>query len=139
MSDVRWQDLANAQIDEGIFGSTLSFTVTPGTVVMKAVTVGDKHVVRVVGLRKAEAQRVYVEAQSQEQSWREKNRVRELEEMRAKSGGIQLGAGVGTSAGTGYSPEDATARLQQAKDMLAKGLITDAEYETVKAKVFASL
>ena len=139
MTDVRWQDLANAQIDEGIFSSTLSFTVTPGTVVMKAVTPGDKHMVRVVGLRKAEAQRVYVVAQSQEQAWREKNRVRELEEMRAKSGGVQLGAGIGTSSGPASNPENATARLQQAKEMLTKGLITDAEYETIKAKIFASL
>jgi hypothetical protein len=65
--------------------------------------------------------------------------VRELEEMRARSGGVQLGAGIGMSSGPASSPENAIARLQQAKEMLTKGLITDAEYETIKAKIFASL
>ena len=41
------------------------------------------------GLRKHEAQQVYTICQAQEQSWREKRRVRDLDELRAQSGGIQ--------------------------------------------------
>jgi hypothetical protein len=34
---------------------------------------------------------------------------------------------------------DPTERLQRAKDMVAKGLITDAEYEAIKARIVSGL
>jgi hypothetical protein len=64
--------------------------------------------------------------------------VRELEEMRAKSGGIQLGASAGAAGLTSSPPlaqEDAVARLERAKTMLEKGLISDAEFEALKARI----
>ncbi|HSU93548.1 MAG TPA: hypothetical protein VLI43_07540, partial [Gemmatimonadaceae bacterium] len=89
------------------------------------------------GLRKQQAEQVYRAAQAQEQSWREKRRVRDLDELRAKSGGIQLGAmgGGGGGAGGGDVTDDPMVRLQRAKEMLAGGLITDSEYESIKAKI----
>ena len=96
---------------------------------------------RVDGLRKDEAQEVYRACQAQEQSWREKRRVRELEELRAKSGGISLGAGM--SGGGGGAPADGpqapAARLQRAQEMRLQGLLTDAEFEQVKARILADL
>ena len=54
------------------------------------------------GLHKAQAQEVYRACQFQEQAWREKRRVRELEELRAKSGGLHLAGGLsGLPAGGG--------------------------------------
>jgi hypothetical protein len=89
------------------------------------------------GLRKDQAQAVYRVCQAQEQAWREKRRVRDLEELRAKSGGLQLGAGgMGTPAGGETDPVE---RLKAAKEMLANGLITDSEYEAIKAKVVSGL
>jgi hypothetical protein len=68
--------------------------------------------------------------------------VRELEELRAKSGGIQLGSpGAGASLGSpsSGSQDDVVARLEKAKAMLEKGLISDAEYETLKARIVNTL
>jgi PH (Pleckstrin Homology) domain-containing protein/putative oligomerization/nucleic acid binding protein len=125
MQDIRWQDIRDARLREGIFGSTLTIQAA-------------KEVVVVSGLRKVEAQQVYRFCQLQEQNWREKNRVREMEEMRAKAGGVHIGAL--PSAAVESSPMDNTkARLQKAKEMLDAGLITDAEYEAAKARVLASL
>jgi hypothetical protein len=95
---------------------------------------------RFAGLRKDQAQEVYRACQFQEQAWREKRRVRELEEMRARSGGVHLG---GMPGSPGAGGEDAVrspqARLQRAKDMLDQGLLNDAEYEQVKARILGEL
>lgn len=138
--DVRWQDLQDAQLRVGIFGATLTVSVYGSADL--ATAEGPRRTVAVHGLRKAEAQEVYRACQTQEQAWREKRRVRELEELRAKSGGISIGGGVGASPAGGASPDGAqapAARLQRAKEMLAQGLLTDAEFEQVKARILAEL
>jgi len=88
------------------------------------------------GLRRGEAQAVYRICQSQDQAWREKRRVRELEELRARSGGIQVSPG--TLALGGATESDAVRRLQEAKQLLDAHLISDAEYEAIKAKIISS-
>jgi hypothetical protein len=40
---------------------------------------------------------------------------------------------------TGEPDHSPAARLERAKDMLRKGLITDAEFEQIKAKIVADL
>ena len=128
--DIRWQDIKSAHIKAGIFGSTLRVT---------ALTMPDLAIGGAVrpfefsGLRKDEAQSIYRICQAQEQAWREKRRLRELEELRAKSGGFQ-----GTLGGDGSSAsatEDPVERLKKAKSMLEAGLISDSEFETIKARV----
>jgi hypothetical protein len=42
---------------------------------------------------------------------------------------------MGGSSGGDASSEDPLVRLQRAKEMLAGGLITDSEYESIKAKI----
>jgi hypothetical protein len=136
--DVRWQDLRDAQLQVGIFGATLTVTADPGEDLAGAV--GATRALRFGGLRKEQAKEVYRACQFQEQAWREKRRVRELEEMRARSGGVHLGAVPGAAAGggddAGRSPQ---ARLQRAREMLDQGLLTDAEYEQVKARILGEL
>lgn len=137
--DVRWQDLHEADIRVGIFGATLSVSAYVTRDLASAE--GAQRTVVFTGLRKEEAQAVYRLCQAQSQSWREKRRVRDLDELRAKSGGILLGqtpaAPVVTSAGgEDHSP---AARLERAREMLQKGLITDAEFEQIKAKIVADL
>jgi hypothetical protein len=140
--DVRWQDLQDAQLRVGVFGATLSASVH-GTADL-ATAEGPRRVLQVDGLRKSEAQEVYRTCQSQEQAWREKRRVRELEELRAKSGGINLTGGMGTAGTAGAAAGDEgsqalAGRLQRAKDMLQQGLLTDAEFEQVKARILSEL
>jgi hypothetical protein len=136
-TDIRWQDVKNAQVRVGIFGSDL--TIAALTQPDLAIAGSVRHY-KFTGLRKAEAQAVYRICQSQEQAWREKRRLRELEELRAKSGGFQGGTGRAAFAAEAGSPaDDLTARLQRAKEMLDKGLISDSEYETIKARVVGEL
>ncbi|CAB3767428.1 hypothetical protein [Paraburkholderia solisilvae] len=72
------------------------------------------------------------------EAWREKRHFRELEEMRAKAGGFQGSFGSGDVASTS-ADEAPMKRLQKAKQMLEQGLISDSEYETVKARIVSSL
>jgi hypothetical protein len=134
--DVRWQDLHDADIRVGILGATLS--VTAFVTKDLASAEGAQRTLVFPGLRKSEAQAVYRLCQAQAQSWREKRRMRDLDELRAKSGGIQLGQAAGPMA-PGDSDHSPSARLERAKDMLQKGLITDAEFEQIKAKIVAEL
>jgi hypothetical protein len=90
-------------------------------------------VITISGLRKDQAQAVYRICQAQDQAWREKRRIRELEELRARSGGVQINPG---APAAGLS-SDSVHRLQEAKQMLDARLITDSEYESLKARILA--
>jgi hypothetical protein len=66
--------------------------------------------------------------------------VRDLEELRARSGGIQLGSsGLSGAAAATSADGDAASRLRSAKTMLEAGLITDSEYEALKAKIISNV
>jgi len=136
--DVRWQDLEDASISAGIFGATLTITSLGTEDMASRGRVG--RTVRIEGLRKEQAQQVYTLCQSQEQAWREKRRVRDLDELRAQSGGVQIGGVSGAAAaGLASADGDPTERLRKAKEMLDDGLITDAEFESIKARVVEGL
>ena len=140
LSDLRWQDLKDVKLNAGIFGADLTVTTLDQADLASQDRAAGTFLL--TGLRKEQAQGVYRICQAQEQQWREKRRVRDLEELRAKSGGLQfggaggLGGAVGGAAGGGA---DAVERLKTAKEMLANGLITDAEFEALKAKVVSGL
>jgi hypothetical protein len=136
---VRWQDLKEARLDVGVFGARLTIEVFGSPDLAIAGNVGT---LNFSGLRKSQAEAVYRVCQAQDQAWREKRRVRELEELRAKSGGIQLGsqgAGGGLVSPPAGGQDDVVARLEQAKHMLEKGLISDSEYEALKARIVNTL
>ncbi len=135
--DVRWQDLHEAAIGVGIFGATL--TITAYVTRDLASTEEARRTLVFTGLRKDEAQAVYRICQAQEQAWREKRRIRDLDELRAKSGGIQLGQNPVAGGAAGEADRTPAARLERARDMLQKGLITDSEFEQIKAKIVAEL
>ena len=135
--DVRWQDVKDAQIKVGVFAAEITLEALSAPDL--AISAEQKTLV-FSGLRKDEAQAVYRVCQAQEQAWREKRRLRELEELRAKSGGFDIGAARGASPSNPQgSDDDSVARLQRAKEMLEKGLIADSEYETIKARIIGSL
>ena len=136
--DIRWQDLRDAQLQVGIIGATLMVSADPSEDLAGAP--GSPRELRFSGLVKEQAKEVYRACQFQEQAWREKRRVRELEEMRARSGGVHLGGMPGVSGtGAGDAGRAPQARLQRAKEMLDEGLLTDAEYEQVKARILGEL
>lgn len=139
-SDVRWQDLHESALQVGMLGATLTVSAYANQSDL-AIAEGAPSGQIITGLRKTEAQEVYRICQAHSQAWREKRRIRELEEMRARAGGIQVGA----LGGGGYTPtgngtdQSPTARLQRAKEMRESGLLTDTEFEQIKAKILAEL
>jgi hypothetical protein len=137
LEDLRWQDLEEVRLRVGVFAADL--TVHVGKAADLA-SLGDsaKRVLEFRGLRSEQAEAVYRICQAQDQAWREKRRIRELEELRARAGGIQLAGGSMGAGGTPVGSADAMRRLQEAKQMLDSKLITDAEYEAIKAKIIAS-
>jgi hypothetical protein len=137
VSGIRWQDLEEVTLHVGMLGADLLVRAGRATDLASQGSQGSQRL-EFRGLRKEQAQAVYRICQAQDQSWREKRRVRELEELRARSGGIQVsGAGGYAPPGAGGQP-DAVRRLQEAKQMLDGKLITDAEYEAIKAKIVSS-
>ena len=133
---VRWQDLEEVTLRVGVVGADLGIRAGKATDLASLGAQGAQRV-ELKGLRKEQAQAVYRICQAQDQAWREKRRVRELEELRARSGGIQVVGSPLGSAGAAAS-DDAVRRLQEAKRLLDAQLITDAEYEAIKAKIVSS-
>ncbi len=133
VADIRWQDLEEVTLRVGVFGADLVVRSGRAADLASEGSSGSRRL-EFPGLRKEQGQAVYRICQAQDQSWREKRRVRELEELRARSGGIQVTSGVGAVGGGGVQP-DAVRRLQEAKQMLEQRLITDSEYEAIKAKI----
>jgi hypothetical protein len=136
MHDLRWQDLGDIQLHVGIFGADLHLKLYS-----RSDLASSRRPVQIVlysGFRKEQAQNIYRLSQTQEQAWREKRRIRELEELRAKSGGFNVGAFQDSQTAITQS-DDSVTRLKKAKDMLDNKLITDSEYESIKAKIINQL
>jgi hypothetical protein len=136
VSDMRWQDLEEVTLHVGVFGADLVVRAGRAADLASQGATGSRRL-EFPGLRKEQAQAVYRICQAQDQSWREKRRVRELEELRARSGGIQVTSGP-VAAASGATQSDAVRRLQEAKQMLDARLITDSEYEASKARIVSS-
>jgi hypothetical protein len=132
---IRWQDLEEVTLRVGMLAAELSVRAGTATDLASLGAAGAQRV-EFKGLRKEQAQAVYRICQAQDQAWREKRRVRELEELRARSGGIQV-MSAPVSAAAGFEG-DAVRRLQEARQLLDAKLITDSEYEAIKARIVAS-
>jgi hypothetical protein len=125
-ADIRWQDLRETRISAGILAADLTLVAQSSSDLNIASEVN--RVWTFSGLRKDQAQSLYRICQQHDQVWREKRRVRELEELRAKSGGLQFPA---ASSGGAYAPaasgeSEAARRIRQAREMLDAKLISDA-------------
>jgi hypothetical protein len=145
-ADIRWQDLKETRISAGILAADLTLIAQASS----DLNIGSEvnRVWTFAGLRKDQAQAMYRICQLHDQVWREKRRIRELEELRARSGGVQIGGGQGgggQGGGQPYSGDSAGAeseparRLRQAREMLDAKLITDSEYESIKARIVSGL
>ena len=159
-ADIRWQDLKETRISAGILAADLTLVAQSSS----DLNIGSEvnRVWTFAGLRKDQAQGMYRICQQHDQVWREKRRIRELEELRAKSGGVQFGGGQSSYAGadgTGAAgasgaataagrpapgtpaaaESEPTRRLRQAREMLDAKLISDSEFESIKAKIVSNL
>jgi hypothetical protein len=137
-ADIRWQDLKEARISAGILAADLTLIAQSSSDMSLGSEVN--RVWTFEGLFKDQAQAMYRICQQHDQVWREKRRVRELEELRAKSGGVLIGgaAAYGGTAGGG-AESDPVRRLRQAREMLDAKLISDSEFESIKAKIVSGL
>jgi hypothetical protein len=138
-ADIRWQDLKETRISAGLLAADLTLVAQSSA----DLNIGSEvnRVWTFAGLCKDQAQSMYRICQQHDQVWREKRRIRELEELRAKSGGVQIGGGQGGYAGAdsaGAESEPAR-RLRQAREMLDAKLISDSEFESIKAKIVSGL
>src|SRR5271154_4896428 len=140
-ADIRWQDLKETRISAGIIAADLTLVAQSSS----DLNIGSEvnRIWTFTGLRKDQAQAMYRICQQHDQVWREKRRVRELEELRAKSGGVQFG-NQGGYGGDAAAPRVAgesepARRLRQAREMLDAKLISDAEFESIKAKIVSGL
>jgi len=131
---IRWQDLEEVMLRVGVFSADLSLRAGKATDLASLATSGAQRA-ELRGLRKEQAQALYRICQAQDQAWREKRRVREIEELRARSGGIQVSAG--PAMGSASAEADPVRRLKEARELLEAKLITDAEYEAIKAKIIS--
>ena len=136
-ADIRWQDLKETRISAGILSADLTLVAQSSS----DLNIGSEvnRIWTFSGLRKDQAQAMYRICQQHDQVWREKRRIRELEELRAKSGGVQIGnqGGYGGDAAGGES--EPARRLRQAHEMLEAKLISDSEFESIKAKIVSGL
>jgi len=82
--DFRWQDIGEVFLQVGIFGSDLKIKFYNSTDL--SLNKNYSLLRRLIGFNKKMTQAIYRIAQFQDQSWREKRRIRGLEELRAKSG-----------------------------------------------------
>ena len=137
-ADIRWQDLKETRISAGIIAADLILIAQSSSDLNIGAEVN--RVWSFEGLHKDQAQAMYRICQQHDQVWREKRRVRELEELRAKSGGVQFS---GTSPASGSDAAGAESeparRLRQAREMLDAKLISDSEFESIKAKIVSGL
>jgi hypothetical protein len=147
-ADIRWQDLKETRIKAGIFAADLTLVAQSSS----DLNIGSEvnRVWTFAQLRKDQAQAMYRICQQHDQVWREKRRIRELEELRAKSGGVQFGGGA-PGGQSGYASTDTggadragsesepVRRLRQAREMLDARLISDSEFESIKAKIVSGL
>ncbi|MBJ7411586.1 MAG: SHOCT domain-containing protein [Phenylobacterium sp.] len=127
MADMQWKDLKDARLEQNILdslcGSNLAFD---------SLLLGHAGIA-VDGVPSEAASAMYAKAQYEEQAWEEKRRVRSLEETRAASGGVTIGAGDG--AGPGPGGDRMVDEIRKAKDLLDAGAINDAEFQEMKAKI----
>jgi hypothetical protein len=144
-ADIRWQDLKETRISAGILAADLTLVAQSSS----DLNIGSEvnRVWTFAGLCKEQAQAMYRICQQHDQVWREKRRIRELEELRAKSGGVQFGSGAAAygaadgaaAAGVAGAESEPARRLRQAREMLDAKLISDSEFESIKAKIVSGL
>lgn len=138
LEDFLWQDVNDIHIQTQLLGATITVTGKRKSAAGSAEQVR----VQVTGLDKKQALRLYATSQEVEQQWREKNRIRVMEEERARAGGVYVQSPAYAHPGStpgGAGGDSIEQRLAQLKRLHEQHLISDAEYEARKAQIIAEL
>jgi hypothetical protein len=135
MLDIQWKDLRDVQLEENVLsdlcGSNLIFKHANPNVPLLGVD----------GVKSDIASSMYSKAQFEEQAWEEKRRVRNMEEQRARAGGVVVNTGhdaVATPTQTTAPVSESNrifAEIEKAKQLLDMGAISDSEFQEMKAKI----
>lgn len=126
--DIRWQDLVDIIIEDNIFGSKL--TIRKKEPNDLEIDKKSNFIFSIKGLKKKGSKLIYRFSQKQEEAWREKRRVREIEELKAKSGTLNIESL--------NKKEAASENLDLLKRLADNKLMTDTEIETIKARLINS-
>ena len=140
MLDYQWKDLKDAQISENIFpaitGSTLTFTFQANS---------EEPIEVYPEIEIASA--AYRHSQQEEQAWEEKRRIRDMEEKRAKSGGVFIGQASNPTQSSNSVTDnqnnkqrikvDIADELLKLKKLLDEGVLSDVEFQEMKSKILS--
>lgn len=137
LTDLRWQDLEHVHLQVGVIAATLTVRAAPRADLALRTAEGPHRLLTLQGLLIEQAQACYRFMQAASQAWREKRRIRELEELQARSGTFLLGRPAGTVNPTpaAAAASDTLTRLTQLRELHEKRFITDSEYESIKARI----
>jgi hypothetical protein len=130
IGDWVWRDIGDVHITEGIVGSTVTVRLASGPIAS------------IDYIPKECARALYRIAQEQEDIAREERRAREMEESRARAGGVNiLNAPPSPTATNPVDPfrSDPVEAMKRLRMMKEEGLITAAEYETKRAEIVARM
>lgn len=129
MQDIQWKDLRDAKLTQNVLssvcGSNVSFRHFKN----------DVGALELKGIPDKEAAEIYSRSQSEEQAWEEKRRVREIEEVRAASGGTIINTG--QDPNQSFSGSNILQQITEVKKLLDDGTISDAEFQEMKAKILS--
>lgn len=130
MVDFQWKDVRDAELSENMlpdwFGANLSIKHSQPK----------RNVDINVTLELANT--IYKYAQKQEQAWEEKNRMRKIEEERAKAGGTYITSPAAESGNSGTEDKKSVMdEIKEAKQMLDENVISDAEFDELKSKILS--
>lgn len=139
-TDFYWQDVADVHLKQGMMFAAFAVASTNGSTEI------------IDYLTRETSQRLYSIAQQYERDWRERRRIRKMEEDRAKAGGVTVNTATyhpapvpidmyATQEPAIAAPvsSDPVARLAKAKALLDQGLIGAEEYEALKARILTEI
>lgn len=139
MHDIQWKDLRDARLEQNmvssVFGSNLAFDNSSESVGFLSLK----------GVPSRQASEIYSRAQFEEQAWEEKRRIRAMEETRARAGGVTIHNPTASSVGHAgttdtptFSQNKLLIELQKAKELLDLGVISDSEFQELKARIIST-
>jgi hypothetical protein len=125
--DVHWYEVEDVHLKQGMLFSDLTVKKVDGSTL-----VAEK-------LNKDAARKLYAVCQQYENEWREKRRIRQMEEDRARAGGVTITGNPTASAASTTAADDPVARLAKLKALLDQGLISEDDYNQTKQQILGSL
>lgn len=141
MKDIQWKDLTDAKIEQNILPDLCG-----SNVLFKHQNAG-VGIMQLLGIEHGLASEIYACSQEEEQAWEEKRRVRGMEEARAASGGVYVNTApfsqtqeptVPAIAAKAPAPNHMLNEIERAKAMFDSGVISDAEFQEMKAKIISA-